>query len=390
MNGIADGSCLHHLNYLLEFLAAWEKRPGYLTPMAYQWCSALSEAAGRLGPSEILISLPRTLQVLLQRRLRLQPRDLSTGELADNLPRIAERGFSEVGLCRGPVRLDVTSHHTPGRPRYLTPPIYPYLLSITLEIGFRHCQSALHLDHTSHHEWVFETAFSSDDDEIIADAVWVWVTDEECTPPGSCAHYISKRVERDTPLSPGLQRASIHAIERIWPNELEVSGLETVRWLNRLDIGADDIGDGFRWIELLTDVIRSPMGLESLSSSRWWLLGDLVMDSERRLVLDPLDLEVMSTLEEAEDWEKLEVWMVVVWAFSPRSRIPESIEDIERATLKLFSRRSSALLRFEGLCEARRPGLTIRRGYKDKLRQICDQVRVGQSPPEGPSSPLPP
>jgi hypothetical protein len=49
MNVIADGSYLHHLNYLLEFLAAWEKRPAYLTPMAYQWCSAISASLRRRG-----------------------------------------------------------------------------------------------------------------------------------------------------------------------------------------------------------------------------------------------------------------------------------------------------------------------------------------------------
>ena len=44
MNVIANGRCLQHLVYLLEFLAAWEERPTYLTPMAHQWCSAISEA----------------------------------------------------------------------------------------------------------------------------------------------------------------------------------------------------------------------------------------------------------------------------------------------------------------------------------------------------------
>ena len=71
MTSIADGSCLHHLNYLLEFLAAWEKRPAYLTPMTYQWCSAISEAAGRLGLSGIPIGLPGPLHALLRHQLRL-------------------------------------------------------------------------------------------------------------------------------------------------------------------------------------------------------------------------------------------------------------------------------------------------------------------------------
>ena len=169
MSSIADRHFLHHLIFLLEFLAAWEKRPVYLTPMAYQWCSAISEAAGRLGPSEMPIILPDlTLPPHPQYSFRFQSQDLHPGGFVLG---IAESGFSEVGPGCDPVRSDVTSH----TPRHLQHLIYPHLLSIILNIGFRRVasspgQSALHLDHTSHHEWVFETAFSSKD-EVIADAV---------------------------------------------------------------------------------------------------------------------------------------------------------------------------------------------------------------------------
>jgi len=361
MNGIADGSCLHHLNYLLEFLAAWEKRPAYLTPMAYQWCSAISEAARRFVPDEIPTSLPDQLRVILQYQWRLRPQD--------GLPNTAESGFSQVGSHRDPVHLDGTSLHSHRHPQRLTPPMYAHLLFITLDIGFRRVtpsrdQSVLHLDHTSHHEWVFETAFSSDDDDVIADAM--------------CARYLAKRVEWDIPFSPRLQLASIHTIERIWRDELRVSGLDTVRWLNHLNIDADDVMDGKGWARVLVGVIRSPTGLESLSSHHWHLLDKLVA-SKHFLTLESHDMEVMGSLEKAEDWEKLEVWMVAMWSGVPTY---EPIEGLEEVTFKLLSRRPSVFPRLEDLCKALTCSDSDCQAHKDKLQQICDQVGAGQLPSE--------
>jgi len=377
MNGIADGSCLHHLFYLLEFLAAWEKRPPYLTPIAYRWCSAISEVAGRLSPREVTINLSYRQGYFLRYQIRLRPQDLT------GLPEDAEEGFSEVGPGRDP--LDSTSHHSRRRPQRLTPRMYKHLLFITLEIGFRHVtpsrgQSALHLDHTSHHKWVFETSFSSNDDDILADAVCIWTISNNSTLPGSCASYLAGRVGSDTPFSPRLQQVSICAIERIWRNELEVSGLDTVRWLNHLNILTDDVVDGESWAQLLVEVMRSPLGLESLSPHHWRLLDKLVA-SNHFLGLESHDMEVMRSLEKAEDWEKLGVWMAAVWSGIPES---ESMEGIEEVTLKLLSRRSSAFPRFEDLCKVLTCSFSTCRAHKDKLQRICDQVRAGEWSSESP------
>ena len=80
----------------------------------------------------------------------------------------------------------------------------------------------------------------------------------------------------------------------------------------------------------------------------------------------------MKFLEEAEDWERLEIWMSVVWKspLPPGSSMDKPMEDIERLTLKLLSRRPSALLRFQKL--------HAHWSIKDKLRRICYQVRTGK------------
>jgi len=54
MSAIVDGDALQHLNFLLEFLAAWSKCPTCLTPMAYEWCSAISDVGG-LGPQSVFL-----------------------------------------------------------------------------------------------------------------------------------------------------------------------------------------------------------------------------------------------------------------------------------------------------------------------------------------------
>ena len=52
---IADGHDITPVIPLLEFLAAWKERPWYLIQMAYEWCSAISEASGRHWSSELPI-----------------------------------------------------------------------------------------------------------------------------------------------------------------------------------------------------------------------------------------------------------------------------------------------------------------------------------------------
>jgi hypothetical protein len=122
-------------------------------------------------------------------------------------------------------------------------------------------------------------------------------------------------MERGTPFSPRLRRVSIHAIEYA-SGTLRSSrhqDSETVHLLNRLNVDVDDMVERDRWVRLLVDVICLPTGLESLSSHYWHLLGELALDTN---IVDfrCRVLEVMRLLEKSEDWEKLEVWMMVLWS----------------------------------------------------------------------------
>ena len=412
MDIILDRNCIQHLYYLVGFLVAWEKRPACLTRMAYEWCLAISEVAGRVEPGNIPIiqpfrgdsfifpsfpPYPNALHSKSSSAFGLRSRLLQKPAfLASPLAPLTTAGeFAEVGPCYDPLRLDNASHRTRRSPlEDSAPRDLANLLSITLEIGFRLVAPdryglAFDLKHTSHHDWVFETAFSSHDDEVIENAVCLWIADRNRLPSGSFMRYFAKRVGRDAPFSPRLRRVAIHAVDCISFDELEVSALAVIQLLNRLDADTDDIVDEYRLGGLLTGLICSSAGPGSLSSHYWGLLDRLVQKTGMRYFNLPETgslsygnflsrcAEVARLLEEAEDWEKLETWMTFAWRVA---RLKEDV--VGPMTLKLLSHRPSALPRFEDLCRANTMVLS---GNGEKLRRICDQARTEQ-----PSSETPP
>ena len=404
MNAIVDGR--QNLNFLLEFLAAWEKRPVCLTSMAYEWCSAISEVAGTLGLRplyahpfnlEVLFSVTSRSQPGLQ--LRLRPQDLASHGITSQA---AESRFACVGSNCDPVHTDGVTSPGQNVPNY-----YGILLSMILEIGFRLIvprddPPALLLDRALHHDFAFE----ADDDDVIADGVCAWAIGCYRLPVGSSVLYLVNRARRKKPLSPRLRRMCIYAIEYIWHDALWEPQLETIHLLNYLEIDVDDVGDKHRWVLLLVEVIRSPGGLEALSFHHWCLLDRLISVTNHVLPLALHDVELRRSLEGAEYWEKMEVWMVIVWRYIVEGEViegqhpfveptepgqyekdPELVryaEYLERVTLKLLRQRPSALPRFEDLSNLRVPS-----GDRDViLQRVCTRARAEQIG-QFPSEPLP-
>ena len=216
---------------------------------------------------------------------------------------------------------------------------------------------------------MFDIVFLSDDDEVIADVVCAWAMDRHLATSGSCARHLAGRVEKDAPFSPRLRRMIIASMD--WGVEVAGSGLEAARLLNRLDLDVDDTVDGDEWQQLLVDVIRSPAGREALCSHSWRLLRELALtEGPNRIGLRDVDMEVLRFLDDAEDWEKLETWLLVIWLSSDLLS-DVHMEDTKRATLRSL-RRPSALERFKSLYE--QDGCI----KGDQLRQICDQAQVKQ------------
>jgi len=95
MEVITDGDKRQHLYFLLEFLAAWEKQPMCLTPMAYQWCSAFSEVTELGSPSGF--------------QPRCKPQAWNSGSFITNVL------FSSVGSGFDPVCVGDTSNYNHER-----------------------------------------------------------------------------------------------------------------------------------------------------------------------------------------------------------------------------------------------------------------------------------
>ena len=292
--------------------------------------------------------------------------------------------FAHVEPGRGLVHSDDNSH-AHRRPLGLNHKQCADLLLRTLEVGFRLAdisgdRSSLDLKHTPHHDQIFEAVFSCGDDEAIADALGAWIVGE-IPPASSCARYFAMRVARATPLSPRLRRAGIHALGNNWRT---ISIPDALYLLNCLHADVDDVAKyKYVWLALAVRVIRSPTGFESLSSHYWRLLGKSTSESIPYNHVEPRDVEVMKSLEEVEDWEKLEVWVPIVWTFL-RSPLPESIEDIGRVTLKLASQQPSALQKLENLCKS--DGIWVSEA-RTALLLILGRARAGQSSLESPPTP---
>ena len=365
------GKSLQHLVYLLEFLAAWAERPKGLTPLAHRWCSVIADAAKGRTPGK---------GTNTQQRLR--PLDLTSGEVSET----AEKGFNNVGTGFDLFRQNSSPSGNREHPTNAALGDYTHLLSIALEIGFRRAppspgKKGPHLDCIRHYNWIFKTAFSSNDDEVIADALSIWIVGDCDILLDSFVDYFTECMDGRKPSSrpsKRLRQVAISTIERVGLGEDvgDVGGLRMAQVLNTLNINEGDVVNKSGWATLLVEVIRSLAEPGDLSSRCWYLLDRLMLTGN--LPISPAaerDLKVMELLKEAGKWEELEVWMVIMW-LSPAEPDAKSMKCIEKVIDELPSQRSSILQRYENLYKSGR----LHHSRKVKLEQICEQARANRLP----------
>lgn len=259
-------------------------------------------------------------------------------------------------------------------------------LFTSLKIGFRGINFQDYynnpkLVHTKHHRRMAEIVFNSKDDEVIADLLRAWTGKYDDSDTYGLLELVGTllkllihhRHRISTSLT--LRRLVIHSVGYLGPKQVEQVGVEDfITLLDCLSVGVDDISSRSKWLNILLHVIRSPQGRRSLSHPYWEFMVELSLGTGgfwyRNLATDD-DLWIMSSLEEQEEWDKLEYWGSSFWLRQDEG-IQTTSEGLERMTLSLFRQRPGAVQKLEPLLQ--RSHMADRHRRLKRLRLVCERA----------------
>ena len=250
------------------------------------------------------------------------------------------------------------------------------LLFLSLETGFRHLGPQLKMEQASfdprYHQFIADIVFGSQRGEVIADLLSA-STQSRATYPfnnplNACARHLVNLPSLNSP--PRLRPLVIQSVELIGHQGFGEVGENLIRLLNRLGIGIDDVGSRFSWTELLLGIIKSHEGRDRLSYSYWELLVELSLSYDgNRQGLTNYDPQVMISLQDAQEWDRLACWICFVW-MEWSLRPDETLGDLEHGTALLFRQRPDTIQKLEGWMV--RSGRDIPTAFQ----QICEQGRL--------------
>jgi len=231
------------------------------------------------------------------------------------------------------------------------------LLLICLEIGFRHLDFRTgsieaNLTHTKHHRGLVDVVFKTQESESIADLLHAWTAryKHHALAPGLLnlcpVHLVG--LQNLVPFSPRLRRLIIRFVEQISYKGFEGVGVERfVELLNHLHVTVEDMDEKKNWGKLLLDTIQSSEGTQHLSHWYWELLAELVVSESRWLRPDlARGLQIITSLTEAEEWNRLECWVGIVWMLLPEGLDPGE-GDLGHSMTLLFRQRPGAVQKLE-------------------------------------------
>jgi len=145
--------------------------------------------------------------------------------------------------------------------------------------------------------------------------------------------------------------------------------------LNHLRVTVEDMDTPHVWGSYLLDIIRSSGGIQHLSHWYWELLVEIViLDSHwLRLDWDPVQsLQIITSLNEAKEWSKLECWMGIVWMLLQWEVDVTVRGDLGHSMLLLLRQRPGAVQKLEKWMERLLQG--IDEGILGLFKQTCTQA----------------
>ena len=261
------------------------------------------------------------------------------------------------------------------------------LIPLALWAGFRHFDPQDQripgsLTHTEDHRGLVEIVFKSEDSEAIADLLHAWTSKGRSHGPAhmllsTCTGYLIDLYSR-VHLSSRLRRLVIRSVELVGYKGFKESGTERfIELLNRLHVGIEDMDYRSKWTPILLDTIQSSEGAQCLSIHSWELLAELT-------ILPPLGSgnsaytpQVTASLLEAQEWDKLECWMGVVWMeWPPQTTV--AIENVERVMVLLFRQQPGAVQKLTHRMEqwSKRRNKEVPTAFQ----RICKQPRESVRP----------
>jgi len=262
------------------------------------------------------------------------------------------------------------------------------LLILSLEVGFRHLNPEdplimAKLTHTEHHKKLVDVVFKSKDRETIADLLHAWTMrenphDRPDTSLDMCArHLVSLGCQ--VSFSSRLRRLVIQSIEAIGYQGFEKVGAEGfVGLLNHLNIGVEDMEYRYKWILLFLDTIQSSKGAQHLSHQSWKFLVESTISEWWRLEHINYNPHVMSSLEKAQEWDRLECWVGVVWmTWPPDASDLETIGELKRVMVSLFQQQPNAVQKLEQWMKQWSSGCSeeIPETFQQICKQACEAVQ---------------
>ena len=266
------------------------------------------------------------------------------------------------------------------------------LLLDSLELGFRHLDSQRHslanldITHTEHHQGLIDVVFKSKNSEVIADLLCAWTVRSNGLEPahtllGICTGLLID-LHNLVPFSPRLRQLVIRSVGIVGHKVFEEVGVERfAEWLNYLRIDIEDVDPGrwLSWLSLLLDTVISPKGFRYLSDQYWELLVELAIKSPSSEGYAAYGSQLIASLLGAQEWDKLECWIGVVWVRFPPKTEGET-KDLKCAMISVFRHRPGAAQKFAQLKGRRKKArahwrLESERRDMEDFERAWEQVR---------------